>query len=93
MRRAFAQPMAFAVSGLWLGVVVTLTGVSDYGEIRSMATLQSFRLFAVFGAAVGLSAVAYFWLSRSRDLPRRPIHKGTLAGGALFGLGWALTGA
>ena len=30
---------------------------------------------------------------RTLEWPPRPFHRGTLAGGAIFGLGWALSGA
>jgi uncharacterized membrane protein YedE/YeeE len=49
--------------------------------------------------AVSVTALGITWQLASRVLAKklafrsRPIHKGTLIGGALFGLGWALSGA
>lgn len=92
-KRAVIQQGAFLVSGVWLGVVASLSGVSDYGEVREMTTLTNLRLFAVFAAAVSVSMLCYSWFTRGRNLSSRPIHKGTVPGALLFGVGWAMTGA
>lgn len=84
--------LAFVLSGLLMGVVVSFTGVTDYGELHRMTTLADLRLFYVFAGAVALLGVGYRVLGRGQTLLARPFHPGAVPGGILFGVGWALTG-
>jgi uncharacterized membrane protein YedE/YeeE len=62
-----------------------------------MFSLRDWRLMATFALAVALLVPGWWALDRlhlpGAQAPSRPIHPGTIAGGALFGLGWALAGA
>jgi len=49
--------------------------------------------FHLMRPGVALSTMGFLLLARGKKLPRRAIHKGTIPGGVLFGIGWALTGA
>ena len=84
---------AYALTGLALGFSLSFIGFADYGEVRRMFTFQDLRLVWVFAGAVGLSALGFFALKGRTLLPPRPIHRGTIVGGLLFGVGWALSGA
>lgn len=80
--------------GAALGIVLSRSGFSSWAEANAMFRFAEWRLLTAFATAVGLLALGAKWLRR-RDpmLSPRPIHPGSLAGGVLFGLGWALTGA
>lgn len=83
------------VVGLVFGYSLSKIGFSSWDEVHAMFTFQRFDLLIAFATAVAVLAVAWA-LIRSLSSPRwlsRPIHKGTLAGGVLFGVGWALSGA
>ncbi len=82
-----------ALAGLALGATLTFAGFADYGQVHRMFTFQDPRLFLMFGGAVAVTFVGLLALARKTALPRRAIRRGTVAGAALFGLGWALTGA
>lgn len=84
---------SFVLSGVLMGLTVSFAGVTSYDELRRMTTLQDLRLFAVFLGAVALLGVGYRVLGRGRQLLPRPFHPGSIPGGVLFGIGWALTGA
>jgi uncharacterized membrane protein YedE/YeeE len=62
-----------------------------------MFTFQDLRMLLVFMSAVAILAVAWPVVRRLAAVPpvwpARPIHPGTLAGGLLFGAGWALSGS
>jgi uncharacterized membrane protein YedE/YeeE len=80
--------------GLFFGFVLGNTGFANWGEVHRMFTFQDPRLVLVFGGAVFLSGVGLALLvkdARTRFL--RPVHPGTVPGGVLFGVGWALCGA
>jgi hypothetical protein len=79
--------------GLLLGFSLSWMGFADFGEVHRMFTFADLRLVLTFFAGVALTGLGFALLARGRFLEPRPIHKGSLAGGVLFGVGWALTGA
>lgn len=93
--RSFRDLAGVALVGLGLGYALSRIGFSSWDEVHAMFTFQKFDLLIAF--VVGLVVLVPVWaivrkVSRPRWLPR-PIHQGTLAGGLLFGAGWALSGA
>ncbi len=82
-----------AIVGLAFGFALSRMGFSDWGEVHRMLAFADLRLLFSFAAAVALIAAAMLLLARGKSLQPRPIHKGTLVGGAIFGAGWAVTGA
>jgi len=79
--------------GLLLGFALSWMGFADFGEVHKMFTLHDLRLLFTFFAGVALTGVGILVCVRGQKLTPRPIHRGTIIGGALFGLGWAVTGA
>ncbi|MGH7270764.1 MAG: YeeE/YedE thiosulfate transporter family protein [Polyangiaceae bacterium] len=87
--------LGVALSGLLLGFSLSRIGFSSWDEVHKMFTFADLRLFLTFCGGVVTLAVAWLAVERvaSPRFPPRPIHPGTLRGGILFGLGWALCGA
>ncbi|MCC6213604.1 MAG: YeeE/YedE family protein [Polyangiaceae bacterium] len=84
-----------ALVAVALGFSLNRIGFSSWDEVHAMFLFSDLRLFLTFASAVGFLAVAWIAVrrvSRPRWAPR-PIHRGTVLGGALFGLGWAIAGA
>lgn len=85
------------VLGGVMGFALSRIGFSSWDEVHRMFVFAELRLLFAFMLAVGLLALAYPLFRRARPglvaMPARPIHKGTVIGGLLFGVGWALTGA
>ena len=79
--------------GLTLGFALSEAGFSDYAELHRMFTFQDPRLLLTFAGAVAVAMAGFALLCRGDILPGRPIHRGTVPGGLLFGAGWALCGA
>lgn len=79
--------------GLLMGISLTFIGFADYGEVHRMFVFADLRLLLVFAGGVAVSMVGFAVLARGKKLPRKPLHKGSVPGGILFGLGWAITGA
>jgi uncharacterized membrane protein YedE/YeeE len=83
------------VVGLAFGVVLNGIGFTTWDEVHNMFAFKDLRMTLTFGMSVGLMAAAFYAIRKIQN-PRwspRGIHKGTLLGGLLFGVGWALTGA
>ncbi len=89
------MPLRLALLGALLGLALGLVGFTSWDEVHAMFTFAEPRLFFSFLAAVALLTAAWpvlaFWLGMS--WAPRLIHRGSVAGGLLFGCGWALTGA
>ncbi len=83
------------VVAIAFGFVLSRTGFSAWDEVHDMFTFSDLRLTLTFGVAVGLLSLVWFLIQRvsSPRWARRPLHRGSVAGGLLFGAGWALTGA
>jgi hypothetical protein len=84
-----------------LGFVLSRLGFTDFGEVHRMftlgllrggPTLADLRLLLAFCGAVALAAAGFLIVARRDGVPARRVHRGTIAGGLLFGAGWALAG-
>ncbi|MDH5672076.1 MAG: YeeE/YedE family protein [Myxococcales bacterium] len=86
-----------ALLGVLMGVVLSRIGFSSWDEVHAMFTLSDWRMSLAFAGAVVVLILSWALIARfipSRtNFRSRTLHPGTLAGGALFGIGWALTGA
>ena len=87
-RHVLALPL-----GVALGFSLSRIGFTDYAEVHRMFVFAELRLFLVFMGAVMVTGVGTAALGRWRTLPHKRVHAGVVAGGVLFGLGWAIAGA
>ncbi len=88
--------------GIFFGVLLTNGEVISWLRIQEMFRFDSFHMYGVMGSAVLVGALSMWILKKLqiRALGGKPIvvernvlEKGTVIGGFLFGVGWALTGA
>lgn len=97
------KQIKFLLLGIYFGIVLVKAQVVSWFRIQEMFHFQSFHMFGIIGCAVLVGSVTVAlirvlgWktLERSEvDLSSTSFNKvGNLAGGILFGCGWALTGA
>jgi uncharacterized membrane protein YedE/YeeE len=78
--------------GVLLGFSLSRIGFSSYDELHKMFVFADWRMFFTFAGALVLTTLMFQVVLRRRFQVSRPIHKGTIVGGMLFGLGWALAG-
>ena len=94
----------YFVVGLLFGVVITKGEMISWFRIQEMFRFQGFHMFGVFATALPTAILAVQLLKRRRThalsgepiyIPPKPLGTGVryAAGGVIFGLGWALTGA
>jgi uncharacterized membrane protein YedE/YeeE len=82
------------------GFALSRSGAADYNYIQSMLLLESFQLYGIMGTAVAFIAPGLWLLSRrgrtalgkTLTIERKAFHRGTIAGGLLFGVGWSMAG-
>lgn len=94
----------YLLLGIAFGVVLTRSEVVSWFRIQEMFRFQSFRMYGIIGLAVVTAALSVAAIKRAGlksvsgeriSIPRKELGSGIryAAGGAIFGVGWALTGA
>lgn len=94
----------YFVLGVLFGIVITKSEVISWFRIQEMFRFEGFHMYGVFATAMPVAIATVQWLKRSRrralngeaiDIPPKRLGRGVryAAGGVIFGLGWALTGA
>lgn len=93
----------FLILGTLFGIVMAKSEALSWYRIQEMFRFQAFHLYGIIGTAVtlGIIGVAFIKKYNLRDYKGNPIkfypkEKSViryLAGGTIFGLGWALSGS
>jgi len=95
-----SAPWIYLLFGTAFGWVLSRSGAADYDYVQGMFLLESFQLYGIIGGAVAVTAPGLWLLKRAgrtatgaplRVTPK-PRHPGNVIGGALFGIGWSITG-
>jgi uncharacterized protein len=92
--------LLYVVLGTLFGFALSRSGAADYDFVQGMFLFTNLQLFGVIGSAVVLTAPG-LWLIQRRgrtlwgqrcSVEKKPIHRGTVIGGLLFGVGWSMAG-
>src|ERR1700741_3582072 len=94
------MPLVYLVLGAIFGFILSRSGAADYNYIQAMFLFTSFQLYGIIGTAIAITAPGIWLIKRyGRTALGRPIsielkpqHRGNIAGGALFGIGWSMCG-
>lgn len=101
MKPATAHKIVGLLFGAGFGFVLAAANLHEYSTIHSMLSLEEFDVFLLMGAAIGVSLPLLALLERNKaktvlagtlSLSRSPVKRQNVVGGALFGVGWALSG-
>jgi uncharacterized membrane protein YedE/YeeE len=95
---------AFALVGATFGAILVQAQVVSWFRIQEMFRFDAFHMFGIIGSAVATASLVLTLLARvgARDWDGAPVELepkvlGTgiryIAGGTIFGVGWAFTGA
>lgn len=95
--------LKFLLVGMFFGIVLVKSETVSWYRIYEMFRFQSFHMYGIIGTAI-ITGIAFLQISKKRHLksllgleiyvPKK--EQGFiryLAGGIIFGLGWALIGA
>ncbi len=92
----------YLVVGLLFGIVFVKAEIISWYRIQEMFRLHSFHMYGVIGTAVVVGALSV-WLIKKFNVKTlqgeavvfhdKKFHWGNVIGAAMFGLGWAITGA
>ncbi len=84
--------------GTAFGFVLSRNGAADFDAMLEMFLFRDFHLFGVAIVTTSLSALG-LWVVRRKMVVSglrwrpRPVHRGSVLGGVIFGVGWAISGA
>ena len=99
---SFVGNLKYSVIGAFFGIVFVKAEIISWFRIQEMFRLQAFHMYGVIGTAVVVAAISVWLIKRFKiktidgeevQFVEKPMHKGVIIGGLLFGCGWALTGA
>jgi hypothetical protein len=95
--------LKFLITGVLFGIVMAKSEALSWYRIQEMFRFQSFHMYGIIGTAVAVGVIGVWFIkkNRIRDYEGNPIsfhpkEKSIvryILGGAIFGLGWALSGA
>jgi uncharacterized membrane protein YedE/YeeE len=92
--------IAYVLLGTAFGFFLSRSGAADYNYIQAMFLFTNPQLFLIMGMAVAIAGPGLWLIKRhGRSVagerlafPVRPLQRGQLVGGALFGVGWSIAG-
>jgi hypothetical protein len=101
MNNTIAYRIVGLLFGAGFGFVLAAANLHEYATIHNMLSLKEFDVFLLMGAAIGVS-LPLLWIMERRKtktvlggtltLSRSKPQRHHIVGGALFGIGWAVSG-
>ena len=92
--------LLYVLLGTAFGFILSRSGAADYNYIQAMFLFERFQLYGIIGTAVAVTAPGV-WLIKRRgrtaagrpvEIELKPLHRGNIVGGLLFGVGWSIAG-
>jgi uncharacterized protein len=102
MINTIKQNFKYTLVGTIFGIIFVKAEIISWFRMQELFRLQSFHMWGVIGTAicVGMLSVQIIKRFNIKTLsgetivfPEKKFNKGTIIGGFMFGLGWAITGA
>lgn len=92
--------LLYVLLGTIFGFTLSRSGAADYNYIQGMFLFEQFQLYGIIGTAVAVTAPGLWLLKRfgrtvtgrPLEIELKPLHRGNIIGGLLFGIGWSMTG-
>ncbi len=94
--------IASIILGITFGFILTKSEVISWFRIRKMFRFEEPYMYLIIGTAVIVGIISVQILKRfdlksiakeELDYSGKVLNKGTIIGGIIFGIGWAITGA
>jgi uncharacterized membrane protein YedE/YeeE len=92
--------LLYVLLGTAFGFLLSRSGAADYNYIQGMFLFERFQLYGIIGTAVAVTAPGLWLIKRGGrtatgrriDVELKPLHRGNIVGGLLFGVGWSIAG-
>ena len=94
--------LASIILGTTFGFILTKSEVISWFRIQKMFKFEEPYMYLIIGTAVVTGIISVMILKKiglksltkeNLDFTAKPLNKGTVIGGIIFGIGWAITGA
>ncbi|MFD1769935.1 DUF6691 family protein [Sphingobacterium suaedae] len=94
--------IVYVILGVLFGIAMYKGEAASWFRIFEMFHFQSFHMYGFMATALGVGMIGMQWLKRGKKdvdgqfieiAPKQRSITRYLAGGAIFGMGWALVGA
>ena len=88
--------------GIYFGIVLTKAEVVRWERVHKMFLFQEAHMYLIITTGIVVSMISMLILKQTRAktiqgepivYKPKPYHTGVVIGGAIFGAGWAITGA
>lgn len=92
----------YMILGIVFGIILTKSEVISWFRIHDMFLFKEAHMYLIIGSAILTGAASILILkklsatkliTKDINLKGKDEHKGTIIGGVIFGIGWAITGA
>ena len=92
----------YLLLGFVFGVILIKAEVVSWFRIQEMFRFQSFHMYGVIFSAIAVGIISIQIIKKFKvktitgkdiTIGKKELNKGTVIGGFIFGLGWAMTGA
>ncbi|PKN69765.1 MAG: transporter [Deltaproteobacteria bacterium HGW-Deltaproteobacteria-12] len=96
------KDIKYTLWGIAFGILLTKADLISWFRIRNMFLFKEAHLYLVIFSAIATAALAVFLIRHFKMktlagqeivIEKKALNKGTVIGGAMFGVGWAATGA
>lgn len=93
--------LLYTLFGIAFGIILTKSEVISWFRVHDMFLFEEAHLYLIIGSAIITGVISIIILKKlcaaslinDLNLKGKDEHKGTIIGGILFGIGWAITGA
>lgn len=92
----------YVLFGIGFGILLTKAEVISWFRIHNMFLFKEAHMYLIIGSAIATAAISvlvikYFKVKtidkKKIVIDSKELTKGTVIGGIMFGIGWAMTGA
>jgi len=96
------KTLVYLILGILFGIILTQAQVISWFRIQNMFLFREAHMYLIIGSAIVVGMISVQLLKRLNlrsatgdplVFKGKPYHRGFIWGGALFGIGWAITGA
>lgn len=94
--------MRAIILGIFFGFILVKSEVISWFRVYDMFHFRSFYMYGIIGTAIIVAAILNLIINKKKlktidrtDIQRedKELNKGTVIGGTMFGIGWAICGA
>ncbi|HUL01504.1 MAG TPA: DUF6691 family protein [Nitrospirota bacterium] len=96
------KDIKFILFGIVFGIILTKADVISWYRIHDMFLFKEARMYLIIGSAIATATISILLIrflnvhtldKKVIVIEKKTLNKGTIIGGVMFGIGWAMTGA